>query len=99
MATHNDPDHHDVFPGGKAGVEVKSAKPVFTVTRDAITRHDEHGNVTVWKLLTAPERLPQSSNLNLPYVAQAISTFNGAHSRKISFRMSADIALAWQMAQ
>lgn len=24
MAT-NDPDHHDVFPGGKAGVEVKPA--------------------------------------------------------------------------
>ena len=23
MATHNDPDHHDVFPGGKAGVEIK----------------------------------------------------------------------------
>lgn len=26
MATHNDPDHHDVFPGGKAGVEVPSKK-------------------------------------------------------------------------
>jgi hypothetical protein len=26
MATHNDPDHHDVFPGGRAGVEVSPKK-------------------------------------------------------------------------
>jgi len=98
MATHNDPDHHDVFPGGKAGREVRKAEPTFTVTRDAITRRDEHGNVTVWKLLTAPERAPKMST-GLAFEAKAISTFNGDHARQVTFRMSADIVLAWQMAQ
>jgi hypothetical protein len=73
--------------------------PDVTVTRDMITRRDERGNVTVWKLLSAPERLPKTSNQNLLFAAQAICTFNGAHERKVTFRMDAATALAWLMAQ
>jgi len=33
MATHNDPDHHDVFPGGRAGREVNPVPRVLPVTQ------------------------------------------------------------------
>lgn len=31
IITKNDPDHHDVFPGGRAGVEVRNSKTALTV--------------------------------------------------------------------
>jgi|ERR1043166_646137 hypothetical protein len=99
MATHNDPDHHDVFPGGKAGVEVKPTKSGFAVARKTITRTDEYGNVTVWKLLTAPERVPSFTSAEVLYEADAIVTVNGKLEGKVTFYMPAALAVAWQMAQ
>lgn len=67
------------------------------VKGNAVTRTDEHGNVTVWELRSECRRGPRRPNGERPYLFDAWSTVNGANGRAVVVDLPASVVLAWHM--